>query len=170
MSGIWLRALTLLLWGCVWAAGVGMTPGWAAELGSPVYFETRYADVYYTDGKALGDFLWRISGRRFYPAEDNAEAVSSVDYLVDRVQSILDMRPDPFKFRVDVLSGYTKGDIAAYLPNGRSIKVYADRVTDGVFAHEVAHAVMDQYFESALPRKVQEILAQYVDRHLWEDY
>ena len=40
----------------------------------------------------------------------------------------------------------------------------------GVLAHEVAHAIINQYFAVPPPSKVQEILSQYVDKHLWGDY
>ncbi|MCM8776373.1 MAG: hypothetical protein NC930_08535, partial [Candidatus Omnitrophica bacterium] len=84
--------------------------------------------------------------------------------------TILDMHPANFKLHIELYPVYEEGHIAAYVPENRSIRVYADKVTDGIFAHEVAHAIMHHYFLSPPPEKVQEILAQYVDRHLWEDY
>jgi hypothetical protein len=93
-----------------------------------------------------------------------------VDRIIERVQEILDMHPDHFKVTVKLDPKYDQGNIAAYKPGLRTIHVFADRITDGVFAHEVAHAVICSYFSVPPPEKVQEILCQYVDRHLWEDF
>ncbi|MCK4851521.1 MAG: hypothetical protein KAS86_00250 [Candidatus Omnitrophica bacterium] len=141
-----------------------------AIAGSSKTFKTSYCDIHYPDEKTLGDFFWRISGKRFNFIEDMSLARSRVDRLIDRVQSILDMYPDNFRFKIELHTEYKKGLIAAYYRDRNSVKVYADKVTDGVLAHEIAHAVICNYFNPPPPAKMQEILAQYVDRHLWSDY
>ena len=80
------------------------------------------------------------------------------------------MYPDNFHIKISLYPQYKEGMVALYSHKTKSITVYADRVTDGVFAHEIAHAVICNYFSEPPPRKIQEILAQYVDRYLWEDY
>jgi hypothetical protein len=133
-------------------------------------FKTSYCDIDYSDDKALGELFWRISGRRLDFPEDTSLARSRVDRLIDRVQSILDMYPRNFRIRIDLYPEYERGMIAAYHPGTNSIVVYADKVTDGVLAHELAHAVICNYFDIPPPAETQEILAQYVDKHLWDDY
>jgi len=133
-------------------------------------FSTGYCDIHYTETAALSDFFWRISGRRFDFTGDVILARSRVDRLVERVQDILDMRPEGLRIRIDLFARHEKGMIAAYYKNTNSIKIYADKVTDGIFAHELAHAVICNYFDAAPPGKMQEILTQYVDKHLWDDY
>jgi hypothetical protein len=142
-------------------------PCGAAESGT---LKTRYATIHYQSPKDLSEFTWRISGQRIeFPADLNT-GDHSVDRIVDRVQSILDMYPNSFGVVINLLVSYTSGDIAAYDKKSRTIEVYADRVTDGVLAHEISHAVIDAYFESTPPDKVHEILSRYVDQHLWSDY
>jgi hypothetical protein len=45
-----------------------------------------------------------------------------------------------------------------------------DNVSDGVFAHEIAHAVIYKYFPRPPSSTAQEVLTQYVDKYLWSDY
>lgn len=131
---------------------------------------TNYTDILYSDDKALGDFLWRISGRKLGFSEDLRVAKSRVDRIVDRVRDTLNIYPENFRIKIYIYREYKEGVVALYSHKTKSIKVYADRITDAVFAHEVAHAVICNYFSEPPPEKMQEILAQYVDRHLWQDY
>jgi len=133
-------------------------------------FKTRYADIKYVNDKALGDFLWRIGGKGVDFNDDPALAKSRVDRIIDRVMDVLDMHPRNFRIKVFVYSKYEDGRTAFYAHKKGSITVYADRVTDGIFAHEIAHAVICRFFTKPPPKKIQEILAQYVDKHLWSDY
>lgn len=133
-------------------------------------FKTTYTNIFYSADEDLSDFLWRISGKRFDFTQDSEPAKSGVDTIIRRVQSILDMYPDNFHIKIILYPYYEEGMAALYSHKTKSITLYADRVTDGVFAHEVAHAVICNYFPEPPPHKIQEILAQYVDKYLWEDY
>ncbi len=133
-------------------------------------FKTGYCDIYYGQDATLSGFIWRISGKRLNFEEDMGLARSRVDRIVDRVQAILDMYPDALRIKILLYPEYKEGDIASYSHKDNRIKVYADKVTDGIFAHEVAHAVICGYFDTPPPAKMQEILTQYVDRQLWDDY
>lgn len=142
----------------------------AASDGPPQILKTRYTEISYPSTDLLSDFFWRISGRRFTFTGDTELATARVDRIAERVQAILDMQPPGFRVGVDLYPQYQGGHIAAYSAKTGAIKVYVDKITDGVFAHEMAHAVISSYFDAPPPHKVQEILAQYVDQHLWEDY
>ncbi|MBF0215490.1 MAG: hypothetical protein HQL30_00690 [Candidatus Omnitrophica bacterium] len=133
-------------------------------------FDTSYCSITYPDTKTLGDFFFRIGGRRFNFEDDTALARSRADRIIDRVMAILGMYPKNFKVRVRLYSEYSLGSIASYDSKTDVVTVYANKVTDGVFAHEVAHAVICKYFHPNPPGKAQEILTQYVDKHLWDDY
>ena len=115
----------------------------------------------------MNDFSWRISGKRLSLAANAAFLKKRIDELVERVEAVLGIYPDSFHFDIYLEPEYHGGDIAFYSSHHRSITVAVDRVTDGVLAHEIAHAVINAYFKTPPPQKVQEILAQYVDRHLW---
>ena len=131
------------------------------------FFYTHFTTIHYGKDKDLSDLVWRLSGHRLYNEERTSLARNRVDEIVDRVQALLGMYPEAF--HVDIyLRPYQKpGDIASYCHETRTIDVAVDRVTDGILAHELAHAVINSYFKVPPPRKAQEILAQYVDRQLW---
>jgi len=133
-------------------------------------FPTQYTVIYYNDDKDLSDFLWRISGKRPNFTESLQLFKPKVDRLIRRVQDVLNMYPNNLSVKIYIYPEYKSGDIAVYSFKTNSIRVYADRITDGIFAHEIAHAIISNYFKEPPPRKVQEILAQYVDKHLWSDY
>lgn len=134
-------------------------------------FKTNHAAIYYKEDKDLSDFLWRISGQRLEPLLDDNFAKTRVDRIVERVETILDMRPK--NFHIDIYlhrEELTLNRVAYYEHKTKSIHAAVDNVSDGVFAHEIAHAVISQYFSSPPPSKAQEILTQYVDKYLWSDY
>ena len=140
----------------------------AAEAG---VLKTQFTTVHYSDKKDITDFIWRLGGQKVeFP--QNAELASSrIDRLVERVETILDMQPKNFRIDVYLRRGLLDSDrMAFYDRKTRSIHISVDYASDGVMAHEIAHAVIDRYFPSPLPAKVQEILTQYVDKYLWSDY
>jgi len=133
-------------------------------------FKTDHTSLHYAQDSLLSDFLWRIGGLKFDQNVEASLAKSRVDRIIERVQTVLDMYPEDFHIDIYLTAPYKDGNIAFYSETTGSITVYVDRVTDGVLAHEIAHAVMYEYFEVPPPRKVQEILARYADLHLWQDY
>ena len=58
--------------------------------------------------------------------------------------------------------------LAFYSHKTKTIHVDVSSITDGVLAHEMAHGVINFYFKTPPPAKMQKILAQYVDLHLWD--
>jgi hypothetical protein len=156
---------TLVIFLILFPAG---QPSCVAE---PETFRTKSAVIYYDRDKDLTDFIWRIGGQTVELPRDRALATSRVDRLIERVQAILDMQPKNFKVKI-YLAGELLGPnrVAYYQYRTKEIHVSVHLVTDGVLAHEIAHAVIDRYFATPPSSKVQEILTQYVDRHLWSDY
>jgi hypothetical protein len=147
--------------------------------------ETLYATVYYADDAALQDFGSRISRPGTFEKRDgrNPEVIKErLDRIVYRVRSLLDMYPQGLHFSIRVLSGYDElmdvygalgatgnAPIAFYSHRRRTIYVSPERLTDAILAHEVSHAVINAYFDAPPPAQMQEILAQYVDKHLWDE-
>ena len=131
--------------------------------------ETRYTTVHYSENDQMNDFLWRITGQRLTGDSVLQNTRGRIDEIIERVQSLLDMHPAAFHFDIYLKKTNEAGTIAYYSHETRSITAVASRVTDGVLAHEIAHAVMNAYFSPAPPEKSQEILAQYVDQHLWSE-
>ncbi|MBI2401069.1 MAG: hypothetical protein HYV23_08470 [Deltaproteobacteria bacterium] len=148
--------------------------------------ETRYALIVFTDEADLYEFGKKLGGPGSMVSRANpnvrAHVKESVDRIVFRVKALLDMHPDAMKFTI-VLHSTEKGlndayrglgaiadpPIAFYSHKSRTIHMILQDASDGVFAHEVAHAVINFYFTVPPPAQMQEILAQYVDRHLNEN-
>ena len=135
----------------------------------PNLLQTRYTTVHYSENDQMNDFLWRITGQRLTGDSVLQNTRGRIDEIIERVQSLLDMHPAAFHFDIYLREKYEGGTIAYYSHETRSITAVASRVTDGVLAHEIAHAVMSAYFSPVPPEKSQEILAQYVDQHLWSE-
>jgi hypothetical protein len=132
---------------------------------------TKYTKIHFNDDKDLIDFLWRLGGTRIDLEQDRELASNRVDRIIERVQAILDMRPEGLNIGIYLQRGNLQhNEIAYYQYNTKSVYISVDKVSDGVFAHEISHAIVDQYFTTPAPSKIQEIITQYVDRYLWSDY
>jgi hypothetical protein len=156
-----------------------------AETTPPKSMETRYTSISYPGDKGLLEFDHKIAPASAVLARDNAKAVEMtkehVDRIIFRVKMLLDMYPPNFHFNIivfdtnDEIKNAYRGfgmtgavPIAFYRHKSRTIYLSIDKIAPGIFAHEVAHAVINTFFPSPPPSQVQEILAQYVDRHLWD--
>ena len=134
-------------------------------------FRTKYTIVHYQDDKEINDFLWRIGGTRVEFREDMGLASSRIDRVVERVATILGMWVRNLNLHIYLHSQPLEANKTAYYDiKTAAIHVYVENASDGVFAHEVAHAVINKYFVSPPPSQVQEILTRYVDKYLWNDY
>ncbi len=104
-----------------------------------------------------------------------------VDAIVERVEAVLDMHPKKFRFFLYVLPDADKVRalykkkyyqevefIAFYAPAERAIYIAADKAKSVVLAHEIAHAIIDQFFGVVAPAKIHELLAQYVEENFEE--
>lgn len=148
--------------------------------------ETRYATVVFTDEGELFELARKLGGPGSVVSSTNpnlrGHIKENVDRIVFRVKVLLDMHPEALKFTVRLypsdralrdayqgLGAFGDPPLAFYSHKSRTIHMGLQNATDRVFAHEVAHAVINAYFTVPPPAQVQEILAQYVDRHLWED-
>jgi len=161
---------------CVWAqsGGPAEPPKDARQPLSSQHqkiFKTKYSTVYYNNDKDIDDFIWRLGGQKLEFVNDPQLASNRIDRIISRVENILDMWPKNLSIPIYLYRGTLKPNkVAFYEHKSKSIKISIDYTSDGVLAHEIAHAVTNQYFSSSPPSKVQEILSQYVDKHLWSDY
>lgn len=109
------------------------------------------------------------------------QVAEKVDIIIDRVKAILEMYPKNFKVDIKIApdsdlirSLYKKKYyrevefIAFYSPQEKTIYISAEDAKSNILAHELAHAIIDQYFGVAAPAKIHEILAQYVDENFEE--
>lgn len=146
--------------------------------------ESHCCTIQYTDDELLRNFTLRIGGFKFTSKglDDNpANVKTRVDEIMNKVQSILDMYPMDMHIAIQLypdhvnlgqtfrqFSATGNVPIAFYANATKSIYVDVSSVTAGVLGHEIAHAVINFYFDTPPPAKMQEILAQYVDLHLWD--
>jgi len=134
-------------------------------------FKTKYTTIHYNDDKDLSDLLWKLGGARIDFTADKEMASNRVDKIIERVETILDMRPKDLNINIYLARGELKyNDVAYYRYKTNALYISVDKVSDGVFAHEITHAIINSYFTMPTPSKIQEILGQYVDKYLWSDY
>ncbi len=102
---------------------------------------------------------------------------AKIDAIFLKVQRILGMQVRNIKVKIVLYPdstafkriGFRKGKkhvIGLYDPRRNAIYLSLKDVHEGVLAHEMAHAVICNYFPIIPPEQTQEILARYVDVHL----
>ncbi len=152
--------------------------------------ETRHAIIRYQSIQDLREFDYKVKygpedaglKRLFRPPEgrDLADRVAiKIDLLFERVQEILDMRKPFRKVAVNIYrnrnqlhDAYRKNYKglcrlrAWYRHKDNTIYLNVRDLHEGMLAHELAHAIVDNYLLVRPPRATAEILARYVDMHL----
>lgn len=158
-----------------------LPPALPAQESSKTY-QTRYAAISYAEEKDLPTFTRNIgSGLSFWrenPEQNPLLVKTQVDKIVESICSLLDMFPPNLRFGItlyrtqaEVTTAYRAqgmlgaAPIAFYSHRTRNIAVAIDTITDNIIAHEIAHAVISAYFVIPPPARMQEILAQYMDKH-----
>lgn len=151
---------------------------------------TRYATVSYQNETLLrllnkriklGSLDYLLKRRASGELSLQDQVSGKIDIIIERVETILEMRPRNFK--VDIIVVRTSDDVKAlykrkyhrdvdfiafYSPMGKSVYISTDEVESSILAHELAHAVIDQYFGVVAPVKIHEILANYVTENFEE--
>ena len=104
-----------------------------------------------------------------------------VDAVFERAQEILDMRKLMDKVNINVYHDQ-KGLHAAYyeifkkpcrlrawyIYELNTIYLNVSDLHEGILAHEMAHSIIDHYLSVRPPAATAEILARYVDGHLFD--
>jgi hypothetical protein len=149
---------------------------------SPKAYQTQYATIHYKDTQDLYTFTRNTgSGMSFLresPEKNPLLLKTQVDKIVEKICMLLDMHPPTLHFNITLYK--TQREVAAiyrakgmmgsapisfYSHNDRNITVAIDSIDDHILAHEMAHAVICVYFVVPPPGPMQEILAQYMDKH-----
>ncbi len=107
------------------------------------------------------------------------EVKRKFDVIFRKVKEILDMHPRGVKVKINIYLNKKQLDrvhhklfkqknraISFYVYKTNTIYTSVQHISEGVLAHEMGHCIIDHYFVVLPPRKVQEILAVYVDSHL----
>ena len=154
--------------------------------------ETKYTFVQYRSPKGFKKFNRKIDyspagtslGKLFSSSkgvDTKSKVKFKIDALYERVQEILDMRKrSKKKLIIDLYDNKRKmGKTYEKLYGGKlvvrawyvfelnTIFVNANDVNEGMLAHEMAHSIIDHFLTVRPPRASAEILAVYVDTHLF---
>jgi len=147
-------------------------------------YETDCCSIQYYDENQLNDFSLRVGGIRYTSNGLDGDIETTgyrVDEIMEKVSNTLDMYPEEVIITIllypdhdslgEIFREITQEEyvpLAFYSHSTESIHVDASSFTEGILAHEMAHAIINMYYDEPLPAKTQEILAQYVDKHLWD--
>lgn len=154
--------------------------------------ETKHTIVHYQTMKDLKKFNGKVayvpgpwSFKRLFsaPGSDGLKdrLKKKVDALFERVQEILDMRKKMKKVTIEIYPNKgqlydayfriykTHGRLRAwYIYEYNTIYTNVDDLHEGMLAHELAHSIIDHYLLVRPPKATAEILARYVDKHLFD--
>lgn len=150
--------------------------------------KSRYTTIIYSNESQLRKFNKEVSlGSLSYLMRNKTsigfedEIKNKLDVLIEKVESILEMYPREFKISIMLLDsdkevqviyqrkyGKNVDFIAFYSPRDKTIYLSLKDVELAVLAHELAHAVIDHYYGITTPAKIHEVLAQYVETHLFD--
>jgi hypothetical protein len=130
-------------------------------------YHTQQTTVHYNGENALFTFTTKVGGRgkRNLTYKRNPSSTQNrIDRIVYRVKTLLDMHPVNFHFDIYLYPTYRelkkvyrgmglmgRTPIAFYAHRSKAIYIALDRLNEGVFAHEVAHAVINRYFARPPP-------------------
>ncbi len=147
-------------------------------------YKANCCRIQYIEPRHLNTFTLRIGGFRYTSTgldQNPSNVKARVDEIMEKVQATLDMHPSDFKISINLYPDFESierifrqfsltgnSPLAFYSHKTKTIYADVSSITDGVLAHEMAHAVINFYFKVPPPAKMQEILAQYVDLHLWD--
>ncbi len=181
-----------LLLGCFFIGIVSILPADAETDGQWHILETKHAKIRYHSLKDLKDFNEKIdyssglSGMKELFSKKSSDDLTNriqrkIDAVYERVQEILDMRKLMKKVIVNIY--HNKKELHAayyeifkkpcrlrawYIHEWNTIFVRADDIHEGMLAHEIAHSIIDHYLSVRPPKATAEILARYVDGHLFD--
>ena len=187
-------SLSVILWAALTAAyPCGVARAETSDTFVWQKIETGHAIIRYQTPEDLGKFddsvdyspgEWGIT--KFFSRE-KSDALpdrlkKKVDALYERAMEMLDMRKRLRKVTIDIYhdkkqlhAAYTriyKKDgcpyRAWYIYENNTIYVNANDLTEGMLAHEMAHSIIDHFLIIRPPEATAEILARYVDGHLFE--
>ena len=164
------------------------------KVNAPVWqlIETRYTIIHYQSMADLKKFDRKIS----YPRDKwdalnslfgsssetlHARIENKVDRIYEKVQNILGMRKPMDKVHIHICRDRKQLDDHCISIYGRPCRfrawyvhqlnaVYVNRgdLDEGILSHELAHSIIDQYLLVRPPKATAEILASYVDLHLYD--
>jgi hypothetical protein len=174
---------------CVALLMVSLVP-LSATAGNLKHYRGIYTEIFYTEDSDLRKLDRRVSIRWLKLGSKPAgikemslpgAVTKKFDVIRMNVERILDMYPRGSLVGFNVLGGQkdvedvlwqkfgNKNSYSAfYSRRDKNIYLAAEKANTKIVAHELAHAVVDLKLGAAVPQTVHEILAKYVDAHLYD--
>jgi hypothetical protein len=151
--------------------------------------ESRHTFIHYKTSKDLEKFDKSIDytpqKRRaknlfsLKPSKDPVDSIrQKVDVLFDKVEQLLEMSgkknkviiklfPKKYFYAVrDRINGKNCRFRAMYIFEQNTVYINVGDVHEGILAHEIAHAIIDNYLSVRPPKTTSEILARHVEENL----
>ena len=144
----------------------------------------KIATIVYFDKKTLRKFNKKLNMGRLKSKIRSGDSIESevaakIDFIATKAMRVLDMFPPKFKFSVVILPGVKDvqkafikiynvkvGYIAFYSPIKNRVFFSANNAVLRVVAHEIGHAVAENYFVVSPPQRIHEVLAQFAEAHI----
>ena len=183
-------ALFLTLPLSLFAQGFG-SQGPEGEIGDWTIVESSYATIFVDKDIDIRDVSRKIDVdfARYDPIEkelfydkgisDAERLANKIDIIVRKDKKTLDMHPQGFHINLRIYENNgelwnlyedifreRKEHKAFYIHKFRTVYISLSNVSESVLAHEIGHAIIDNYFAILPPQKVRELLACYCDVHL----
>lgn len=152
---------------------------------SAATLESRYFDVTFKSGVEKSDVLRkiRLKAYRHLDAMSMSDSGGVEEMLKDtldeiylEVQDVLDIRLESLRIKLvivadmDALDGVIESYYGrtAHVPSfyffeRNTLYIAASELNAGMLAHEIAHAIISNYFPVPPPTKIQEILSGYAE-------
>jgi len=153
--------------------------------------DTKYTKIRYHSWKDLKKFgnkidysPWSLDLKGLFTKKSHDDLENEiklkVDAVYERVQEILDMRKLMKKVIINIY--HDKKELYAayqkifekpcrlrawYVYELNTICLNVGDAHEGILAHEIAHSIIDHYLLVRPPKATAEILARYVDKHLF---
>lgn len=162
----------------------------ARSFGEEGVHHCRFASIQYEEPGQLEEFARKIQPGALTVSLNQifmgggtstleTKAGRCVDQLFQRVQAILEMHKPDLKVKLRLygnhhglneeflkISGKPTQAPAFYWRETNTIYLHLEKITSGILAHEMAHAVIAHFFIVSPPVKISELLCQYVDREV----
>ena len=163
--------------------------GYAQEEDRSV-FVSKFCTVFYENDVDLRKVNRRLNlgFSNFYSPRSYKESpgISTQDIIADKfdaifnkAEEILDMYPARIHVTINIYKTQEELNnvyeeffnepnkaVSFYIYKTNTIYTVESQLTENILAHEMAHCIIDHYFVMLPPRKIQEMLAVYVDVHL----
>ncbi|MFH2124836.1 MAG: hypothetical protein ABIJ50_15310 [Pseudomonadota bacterium] len=107
------------------------------------------------------------------------EVLAKVDVIIEKAEVVLDMFPNGYHINLILVPdaetvssifkqkyGKYAHNIAYYSLSEKTIYISVQDTRLQVLAHEIAHSIVDHYFDVRPPYNIHELMAQFAEKHI----